>query len=175
MLLGFLAGLGDRGGPRRHHVGDAVIEAVLAAHDEVRAGEALRPHRVLDQGRAAASPEPVANGVLERWFTPAWAQAHEETVASYRRMLCATPADGYAGCCEAIAELDLRSELPEIAAPTLVIAGADDRATPPEHAEAITAAIPTARLEVLGEAAHLASVQRADAVTRLVDEHLTDR
>jgi 3-oxoadipate enol-lactonase len=124
--------------------------------------------------RSHGSPEPVADGVLERWFTPAWAQTHEESVASYRRMLCATPADGYAGCCEAIAALDLRPELPQIAAPTLVIAGAADRATLPEHAEAITAAVPTARLEVLGEAAHLASVQRPAEVTQLVDEHLTD-
>src|SRR5438132_6446120 len=58
---GFLPGFSDRGGPGRHHVGDAVIEPVLAAHDQVRAGEVRRPHRVLDQGRAAAGAEPLAN------------------------------------------------------------------------------------------------------------------
>src|SRR4030088_3629357 len=59
--LRFRAGFGDGGGPRRHHVADAVIEAVLAAHDQVRAGEALRPDRVLDEGGAAAGAESVAN------------------------------------------------------------------------------------------------------------------
>ncbi len=125
--------------------------------------------------RSEGNPEPIADGVLERWFTPAWAREHPETVATYRRMLCAVSADGYAGCCEALAALDLRSALPQIAAPTLVIAGAEDRATPPPHAEAITAAVPDARLELLGGAAHLASVQCPDAVTRLMDEHLTHR
>src|SRR6266576_2296762 len=40
---------------------------------------------------------------------------------------------GYAGCCEAIAALDLRSSLGQISAPALVIAGAEDPATPPWH------------------------------------------
>ena len=83
--------------------------------------------------------------------------------------------EGYAGCCEALAALDLRSALPRMAAPTLVIAGAEDRATPPAHAEAIAAAVPNARLELLDGAAHLASVQCPEPVTRLIDEHLARR
>ena len=62
-------------------------------------------------------------------------------------MLVATPAEGYAACCEAIGAMDLR-ELPRrITAPTLVIAGAEDPATPPEHGREIAAAIAGARLE----------------------------
>jgi 3-oxoadipate enol-lactonase len=125
--------------------------------------------------RSEGSTEPIADGVIERWFTSTWAREHAETVAGFRQMLCGTPAGGYAGCCEALAALDLRSALPRIAAPTLVIAGTEDRATPPAHAEAIVAAVPGARLEVLADAAHLASVQRPDAVTQLIDEHLTRR
>ena len=125
--------------------------------------------------REYGSPEPVADGVLGRWFASDWAEANPDAVASFRRMLVATPAEGYAGCCEAIAALDLRSALPRIAAPTLVIAGSEDHATPPAHAEAIAAAVPSARLEVLDGAAHLASVQCPEAVTRLIDEHLTRR
>ena len=48
--------LGDRRRPRRHHVGDAVIEPVLAAQHEVRAGELRRPDRVLDECRRRAAP-----------------------------------------------------------------------------------------------------------------------
>ena len=125
--------------------------------------------------RSQGSPEPVADGVIGRWFTPAWAAANPDTVATFRRMLVATPAEGYAGCCEAIAALDLRSALPHIAAPTLVIAGAEDHATPAAHAEAIAAAVPDARLELLDGAAHLASVERADPVTRLIEGHLQRR
>jgi 3-oxoadipate enol-lactonase len=64
------------------------------------------------------------------------------------------------------------ADLPAITAPTLVIAGAQDPATPPEHAERIVAGIPGARLEVLDPAAHLANVEQPEAVTRLILEHL---
>lgn len=125
--------------------------------------------------RASGSTESVADAVLARWFTAPWAQRHPDTVAAYRRGLVSIPAEGYAGCCDALAALDLRSALPRIAAPTLVIAGADDRATPPAHAEAIAAAVPNARVELLDGAAHLASVQCPEPVTRLIDEHLARR
>ena len=87
------------------------------------------------------------------------------------RGLVATPDAGYVGCVEAIAAMDLREDLPSVTAPTLVIAGAEDPATPPDHARAIAARIPNARLEVLGGAAHLANVEAAPRVTELLLEH----
>jgi 3-oxoadipate enol-lactonase len=71
-----------------------------------------------------------------------------------------------------IEHMDLTAGLSSIPAPTLAIAGAQDPATPPEHAERIVAAIPDARLEVLDPAAHLANVEQPEAVTRLILEHL---
>jgi 3-oxoadipate enol-lactonase len=50
-------------------------------------------------------------------------------------MIGSTAAEGYAGCCEAIATLGMRDELSAIVAPTLVIAGEDDPATPPAKLE----------------------------------------
>ena len=70
--------------------------------------------------------------------------------------------------------MDLRPDMPAIVAPTLVVAGADDPAAPPEHAQAIARAVPAARLEVLGPAAHLASVEQPEAVARLILEHVTE-
>jgi len=122
--------------------------------------------------RRAGTPEAVADRVLGRWFTEPYAQRHPEVVARHRRMLVGSPAEGYAGCCEAIAGLDLRAGLARVAAPTLVIAGRQDLAIPPEHGRAIAAAISAARLEVLDGAAHLASVERAAEVTDLIADHL---
>jgi pimeloyl-ACP methyl ester carboxylesterase len=62
--------------------------------------------------------------------------------------------------------------LPGVRVPTLVIGGAQDPAIPAEHSGAIATAIPGARLEILDPAAHLASVERAEDVTRLIDHHL---
>ncbi len=68
--------------------------------------------------------------------------------------------------------MDLREALGDIAAPTLVVAGAQDEATPPEHAERIVAGVRGARLELLDPAAHVASVEQADRVTQLIADHL---
>jgi 3-oxoadipate enol-lactonase len=81
-------------------------------------------------------------------------------------------AEGYAGCCEAIRDMDLRGRLGSISAPTLVIAGAEDPATPPEHGELIRDSIPDASLELIPNAAHLANVEQPEAVTEAILDHL---
>jgi len=69
--------------------------------------------------------------------------------------------------------MDLRPLLRAIQAPTLVIAGAEDPATPVDHAEAIAARVQgPARVEVVAGAAHLASVERPDDVSRILLAHL---
>ena len=122
--------------------------------------------------RAAGSPEVVADVVLGRWFTGPYAAAHTDVLARHRAMIAGTAAEGYAGCCEAIAELNVQCRLLGIAAPTLVIAGRQDASIPPEHGRAIAQAVPGARFELLDPAAHLASVERAPEVTRLIADHL---
>jgi 3-oxoadipate enol-lactonase len=123
--------------------------------------------------RAAGGPAVVADGVVARWFTPALAQTQPELVARYREMIVATPAEGYASCAEAVASHDERRGLPQVAAPTLVIAGAQDQSLPAELGRAIADAIPGARFALLDPAAHLASVERAREVNDLIAEHLS--
>jgi len=120
---------------------------------------------------AARSSQAVPNAVVDRWFTPDFAAHNPQTLARARATLDATPPDGYAGCCAAIEHLDLRADLKRIAAPTLVISAAGDAALPPEHGRAIAAAIPAARFELIA-GAHLANVEEAPTVNRLVREHL---
>jgi 3-oxoadipate enol-lactonase len=122
--------------------------------------------------RAAGTTEVVADAVVERWFTPAWSAAHPDAVAAHRAMISATDPEGYSGCCEAIAAMDLRDALPSISAPTLVIGGRDDLALPNEHQRLIAETIPGARLELIADAAHIASAQQPETVNRLIEEHL---
>ncbi|MER7586228.1 3-oxoadipate enol-lactonase [Micromonospora sp. NPDC127501] len=116
----------------------------------------------------------IADAVVARWFTPPFAAARPEVLATHRAMLTATSPDGYAACCEAIAAMDLRPDLGRVAAPTLVIAGADDPATPVEHAREIVGCIPRARLAVVDAAAHLANVEQPEQVCRLLLEHFDE-
>ena len=116
----------------------------------------------------------VAPAVVDRWYTAAFRAADPRVVDRMRSMVASTPAEGYAGCCEAIADMDLRDDLGAVRAPTLAIAGAEDPATPPEHLAAITAGIPDGRLLVLPHAAHLASWEQSVAVNAALLLHLSD-
>jgi 3-oxoadipate enol-lactonase len=111
---------------------------------------------------------PIAEGVLSRWFTPPFLAGAPEPVASIREVLLATPVEGYAASCEALAAMDLRDDLARIAVPTLVVAGENDQATPPEQSRAMAAAIPHAQLVVIPGAPHLASVEQPEAIAEQI-------
>ena len=120
----------------------------------------------------ASGPGAVAPTVVGRWFTEARRKADPDLVARHERMVAGTPAEGYAACCEAIAVMDLRADLPRIVAPTLAIAGAEDPVTTPDHLRDIAAAVPRARLFVVPGAAHLACVEQPAAVNAVLAVHL---
>ena len=111
--------------------------------------------------------EAIVDAVLARWFTPAFGG-----VGRFRDMFLSGDPEGYARCCEALASWDVRDELAEVAAPTLVISASEDPSTPPEAGEALAAGIPRARFEVIAGAAHLANVERPEQFNRLLEEHL---
>jgi 3-oxoadipate enol-lactonase len=115
----------------------------------------------------------LADTAAGRWFTPAFREQHPDVVAAAVATLKEdVNGEGYAGCCEAIAAMDLRASLPGIQAPTLVIGGADDPATPPDHhARVIADKVPGAHLEIVEAAAHLANLEQHEPVTRLLLEH----
>ena len=126
-------------------------------------------------GRACGRFGPTAwrrspTAVVDRWITPALKQRDPGLVRSLRDMLLGTDPESYAQCCEVIGDLDLRADLDRIAAPTLVVGGADDPALPLEHQELIAAGVPGATLTVL-PAAHLANIEQAGAVTQLLLRH----
>ena len=116
----------------------------------------------------AQGSEAVAEAVVDRWFS----QHYTGERAPWEAMVAATPAEGYAGCCEAIAQLDLREQLSTITAPTLTIAGTDDPATPPAKLEEIADAIPGTKLLVVDHAAHLANAEQPGTITPALIAHL---
>ena len=103
--------------------------------------------------------EAVADAVVGRWFTDRFADA-----APWRRHLLATPAEGYARACEALARMDLRADLARIEAPTTVILGRHDPVVGDENRRLLAALGPVVTLE----AAHLANVEQPDAFSDTV-------
>ncbi|HTZ42229.1 MAG TPA: 4-carboxymuconolactone decarboxylase [Jatrophihabitans sp.] len=154
----------------------------LAAHAPDRIGRlallcttAAPAHRDAYRDRAAAvragGMPAVVEQVLPLWITRRLADRDPELRDRLAAMLTAVDPESYARCCELLAELDLRADLARIAAPTLVLAGEQDPATPPSHAEAIVAGVAGARLELLSPAAHLATVEQPGRIARLLLEH----
>jgi 3-oxoadipate enol-lactonase len=114
--------------------------------------------------------EPIADATMGRWFTPAFTDT-----APYRAQLVATPPEGYAACCDALAVWDVRGSLGRITAPTLVLVGSEDPSTPPAEAQLIADGIPGALLVVVPDAAHLLNVEQPEAFNRAVLDHLAGR
>jgi len=77
----------------------------------------------------------------------------------------------YAGCCDVIAGLDLTRELSRIVAPTLVIGGRLDPATPPVHARELADGIENSTLLELAGVGHLAPVEAPERVAAALVEH----
>jgi pimeloyl-ACP methyl ester carboxylesterase len=59
---------------------------------------------------------------------------------------------------------DFRDELSRVSAPTLVVCGQDDRATPPERSREIVARIAGAELAMIPSAGHLCTIEQPAAV-----------
>jgi 3-oxoadipate enol-lactonase/4-carboxymuconolactone decarboxylase len=114
----------------------------------------------------------IADAVVAHWITPPLAARDPALVARLRAMLIETDAESYAQCCEAIAGLDLRADLARIAAPTLVVAGEDDPASPPPHSRTIADAIANARLEIVTPAAHVVTYEQPGRIAALLLDHV---
>lgn len=111
----------------------------------------------------------IADGAGARWFTPAFIAQHAGQVASLVAGLRACNAEGYASCCEALAEADYRDEIHAIPNPTLIIAGRDDPVTTEADAQFLQQRIAGARIAVL-PASHISNIEAEAAFTQtLVD------
>ena len=117
----------------------------------------------------------VADAVVARWLTPSFAASHPEIARDLRTMVAMTPAEGYAGCCDALAAMDLLPDLPRVRAATLVISAGADVSLPPAHGERIAAGIGGSRFVVVEGAAHLTNIERPEEVTGLIRSHLLAR
>ena len=120
--------------------------------------------------------EPMADAVLERWFSPGFRHNRPDLLAGYRMMLTRTPFAGYRAACQAIRDADLESRARRVACPTLCIAGEADLATPPEVVNALARAIPGARSKCYAGVGHLPCIEASDRLaTDIVEHHGTLR
>jgi 3-oxoadipate enol-lactonase len=177
--------LDEVGAPRAHVVGlslGGMTAMRLAAREPDRVDRLAvlctsaktDPQGFLDRAAAVRSggTAPIAPAVVSRWLTPPFAGGHPDLVARLEAMIAGADDAGYAACCEVVAAMDLREDLGRITAPTLVVAGADDLALPPEHQRLIADGIAGAQLVTVSPGAHLANLESTREVTGALLAHL---
>ncbi len=133
-----------------------------------------RPQADTEEGRAAREEnaqlaeregsQALAERLLPRLLTPATLQEPTGTMARLRAMMeAATPA-GLAGALRGMAQRpDSTDLLPQIACPTLVLAGEEDSLAPLADAQLMAERVPNARLVTISRAAHLANLEQPEA------------
>lgn len=147
----------------------SVVIANAAAHydEAARAMWRARVGTVLEKGVGA-----IANGAMQRWFTPAFRadvdSGGAQRVAALRARLEKINASAYAASCLAVSQIDFRGSNAEIRCPALVIAGTCDEATPVAMSEIIRDGIPGARLRTI-DAAHLSAVEQPGAFAAMLE------
>jgi 3-oxoadipate enol-lactonase len=117
----------------------------------------------------------VVDATIDRWFTQPGQQRLPVAIGKIRATYLQTPVSGFLGCCVAIRDLDLRETILTITTPTLILVGEHDQGTPVSHARFIHERIPTSRLVVIPDAAHLQNVEQAEIFNQtlltFIEEH----
>jgi 3-oxoadipate enol-lactonase len=135
------------------------VDRVVLANTAARIGHVpMWNERIaLVRGEGVAA---LADATMARWFSAAFRARAPHIVERIRRTFVSIDSTGYVGCCAALRDADLRSDAPRTAAPTLVVTGTDDPATPPADGRWLSEHIAGAQqVELL--AAHLSNVECA--------------
>jgi 3-oxoadipate enol-lactonase len=184
-LVDDLVALLDEVGASRVHLAGLSLGGMTAMRLAVREPQRLDrlallctsakpdPQPFLDRAAAVRSggTAALAPAVAARWLTPQYAAEHPDLVAKLEAMIAGADDEGYANCAEVVASVDLVADLARITAPTLVVAGRQDVALPPEHQQLIADAIPGAHLLTASPGAHLANLEQTAQVTGALLDH----
>ena len=135
-----------------------VVLANTAMHFPDAAGWNARIRSTRESGMAALAP-----AVTQKWLTADFRAARPDIARNIKDMLRAGDPKGYAACCAALRDTDLRDALRAAPpCPALVIIGDSDPSTPPRLGEDLAARLKNARLVRL-HAAHLSGVEAEGA------------
>ncbi len=116
--------------------------------------------------------EALVEPTVQRWFAPASMASNPPSIDKARRMIAATPAEGYIACCRALQQFDYRQCLPQIKAPTLLLVGACDGVLPQVMRE-MHQALPGSKFVEIADAGHLPNLEKADVFNQTLGRFLS--
>ncbi|NJO36720.1 MAG: 3-oxoadipate enol-lactonase [Rhizobiales bacterium] len=115
----------------------------------------------------------LADGILQRWFSPRFHQERPDELALWRAMVTRTPLEGYLGTCRAIQQADLTEGTKGLTMPAICVVGSEDGATTPALMRSTADLIaPGSRL--IEGAGHLPCVEAPDVLAGIITSFLRE-
>lgn len=115
---------------------------------------------------------PLLDATADRWFTPDFIAANPGVVKDILARFAAVSAEGYAGCCAALAGADLGADIGRITVPVLAISGDDDPVCTPDDLQAIADGVADGRhLSLPGR--HIVNIESAGAFSSALADFMT--
>lgn len=152
-------------------VGAAVAAAFAARHPQAIAALALlAPATMLDEAKRARTEQRIA--AIERLgIRQAFADEAARPRSRYEELRLAADPAALAATWRMLAGLDLDADLAAIRCPTLVVAGRQDAARPPEHVACVAAKITGAEFLVL-ETGHVMAIDTPELIAATLQNFL---
>jgi pimeloyl-ACP methyl ester carboxylesterase len=153
-----------------HRLRGLILTATRAAADTPEGLAARDQMMALARENGVA---PIVETMLPKMLAPQTYQARPGLVEQVRIIMLRTSLEGVLGDLAALkSRPDSTPTLAQIAAPTLILHGAQDQLIPLKEAEAMRDAIPGARLVVIEQAGHLLGRENARMFNKAVKRFL---
>ncbi len=108
---------------------------------------------------------------IVRWFRPAFIDRNGPGLDEVRRMIAATPLDGFVSCARALQSFDIRPQFAQISAPTCFIVGDGDSVLPTVMRE-MHRGLAGSYFAQIAEAGHLPNVEQPATVNHTIQAFL---
>lgn len=116
--------------------------------------------------------EPISNTAASRWFTEPFIKSNAKMVAKLSQELAQGSPEGYASCCEALAQADLREDIKSISIPVLVVAGSKDPVTTVKDGQFMVNNIRSSALFEI-DASHISNIEQPNAFNQALTQFIT--
>lgn len=150
------------------------ITAIVVCNSAAKIGTSAAWSERAEALRAGGSEamKKLAETAPERWFTEGFIARQPEVVTEMQEILAGLDAAGYAACCDALGQSDLRDEIAAITIPTLILTGDADPVTTVDDAKEMQAKISGSKLAILS-ASHISNIEAAPEFTQTVLDFLS--